>query len=275
MQICENPEKIRQKESYLSTIEVITENEIDLKSTKGIKKYCVFNDLQNFHIFDNFSVDIMHDVNEGVIPFFMNKLLFMIKNKISTLADIQAKVRDFNYGILNKKYKPSKINLEKHNLGQNAKQIYCIMIFLPFILINYRPKLLNIWNAMEKLLQIMQIIYSTCIRKTDIERLKDCIEEHLTFLVNKLNVNLIPKHHIMLHYPSVIHKMGPLIHMWMMRMESKHKVFTDMVKITNNFVNITKTLAHCHQQRLCNKKNIFAVKTDRSKTVYNISKTQN
>lgn len=42
--------------------------------------------------------------------------------------------------------------------------------------------------------------------------------------------------------------MGPLKTMSMMRIESKHKFFTDRAKRTNNFINIAKTLANDHQE---------------------------
>lgn len=41
-----------------------------LGRNSGNKKYCALNDLKYFHTCQNFCVDIMHDLNEGVIPFF-------------------------------------------------------------------------------------------------------------------------------------------------------------------------------------------------------------
>ena len=55
--------------------------------------------------------------------------------------------------------------------------------------------------------------------------------------------NLIPKHHLMIHYSSCIRKVGPFIHMWCMRFEAKHNFF-------KNFKNITKTLVRKHQNQL-------------------------
>lgn len=56
--------------------------------------------------------------------------------------------------------------------------------------------------------------------------------------------NLIPKHHFMIHYPACIRQIGPLVHVWTMRYEAKHKFFKLSIK---NFKNITKSLAKKHQ----------------------------
>lgn len=269
----EIPEKMRRKPDYDLTVAQLNDGPPDLKQTKGVKKYCVFNDLQNFHILKNCSVDVMHDVNEGVIPFFI-KFLFerLIQNKVANAGELQALCRDHNYGWFWKKYKPSLIKFERNNLNQNAMQSYCLMLNLPFILINFRPQLGTEWKAMEYLLQALQILYSTRIQQNDIERLRKLIKEHLSYLI-KMGQSLLPKHHMTTHYPNLIMKMGPLIHSWMMRYESKHKVFTDLVRLTNNYKNLPLSLAKKHQARVCvNISNAFSIKSDVSKTTYDFSK---
>lgn len=54
--------------------------------------------------------------------------------------------------------------------------------------------------------------------------------------------------------------MGPLIHMWAMRVEAKHKVFTNIARSINCFKNITKTLATRHQQLACLDNDLFSDK---------------
>lgn len=44
---------------------------------------------------------------------------------------------------------------------------------------------------------------------------------------------------------------GPLIRMWCMRYEGKHRYFKRWAKIMGNFKNIAKTLAMHHQRNLC------------------------
>lgn len=263
--------QLRDRDNYNNHVSKIDNDHPDLLLTNGVKRFCLLNDLKYFNIFDNVSVDPMHDLLEGVVPFFLRNLFRkMTQNRVLSLSNIQSCIRDFNYGFLHKKYQPSNISLEG-NLGQNAMQLRNIIYFLPFIFNAHIPN--NFQEPLEDLLQIVQIAFSTKIDYSDINRLKLCIEKHLNFLINKLSCELIPKHHFLVHYPHIIEKMGPVIHMWTMRMESKHKVFTDMVHQTSNFKNIPMTLALTHQERLCIIQDAFVNQIEKSATFYKIAES--
>lgn len=200
-------------------------------------------------MFENWSFDLMHDCNEGSIRFFLEELfIFWMQNNTLTADEIQRKIRDFNYGILHSKNKPSLVNFDKKNLGQNASQLYLIMIHMPFIFYGVKDKIAAEWRLCERQLKIMQILYSKKIREADVLKLEKLIEEYLTELKPVLNKPLQPKHHFLTHYPSLIRKMGPPIHGWMMRFEAKHQEFTKMARATQNFQNIPKTLSERHQE---------------------------
>lgn len=270
-------EKMRRTSTYqihVDSLGDIGSKNPDYKLSKGVKKFCVFNRLQNFHIFENSNVDVMHDINEGVIRFFIKFLFEHIRSsKISTFDKLIAMCRDYNYGWCSKKYKPSLIKVDRPNLNQNAMQTHCLMIHLPFLLITLKPKLRPLWRAMECLLQILQILYSTSIRQCDVDRLRILLREHLSFLVDNGAV-LTPKHHMTTHYPNLIKKIGPLIHSWMMRFESKHKMFTDLVHLTYNYQNLPFTLAKRHQARMCTDKfRAFNIRFEPSKTTYEFTKS--
>lgn len=267
-------EKMRNKSTYAAQINAINDTQCpDYKISKGVKKFCVFNRLNNFHIFDNCCVDIMHDMNEGVIRFFIRFLFeHIIKDKIASLNELIALCRDHNYGWFWKKYKPSAIKIDRKDLNQNAMQTYCLMLNLPFILFKRKPKLGQFWRAMECLLQLMQILYSTCIRKCDVDRLRQLLKEHLNFLVEN-GKQVIPKHHMATHYPHLITKIGPLVHSWMMRFECKHKMFTDLVHITNNYRNLPLTLVKRHQAKSCmDRFRAFNIRFELSKTTYDFKR---
>lgn len=274
----EIPRKTRTKQRYTSHLKIIEKNpDCDLQLTKGVKLYCPFNELKYFHVLDNFSIDIMHDVYEGVVPFFLKRFFsILVSSNILNFNRIQAKIRDFDYGTLNKSSHPSDIKLKRHNLGQCATQTYTLIVHIPFIFAEFKCKIPSLWKAMEYLLQILQIIHSVCISEDDIRRLQSCIEKYLSYLTEECQVKLTPKHHNLTHYPTVIRKMGPLIHMWMMRMESKHKSFTDMVKRTNNYKNLPKTLALQHQESVCIQNDLCTLQSNLtySKTTYNIARSE-
>ena len=104
------------------------------------------------------------------------------------------------------------------------------------------------WLLLLILLQIINIIFSPSVTLGMTVLLKHLImEHHELFKQLYPHRNLIPKHHFMIHYPACIRKIGPLLHMWSMRFEAKHKVFKNTLK---NFKNITKSLAKKHQMSI-------------------------
>lgn len=256
----EQPDLMRSKESYKTCVDAAKNftdrgKPIDFKHTKGIKRECIFNCLESFHVLDNITLDVMHDINEGLIPFFLATFFeYLDVANVVKKAEIFRMVRDFNYGFLCNQNKPSPLCFDSSNLGQNASQLYFIMVHLPFIFAEFKAQLNEIWEAVGSLLNVIQIVYSDKICDYDISELNENIKTHYKWLCERFHKALIPKHHIVLHYPNAIKKVGPLKSNWMMRFEAKHKFFTLAAKQTNNFVNIAKTLARKHQEQLCFKK---------------------
>lgn len=58
---------------------------------------------------------------------------------------------------------------------------------------------------------------------------------------------LKPKHHFLLHYPTVIRQSGPPRYYWSFTFESKHKEFKRYANVTNSRVNIPITLSNKYQ----------------------------
>lgn len=277
-QVKVNDEKIRKESTYLALLNNIDPKKEVYIESKGLKKFCIFNQLAVFSIFDNFSIDVMHDLNEGVISFFLVQFFKYLENNTSlTLSAIQTNVRDYPYGRLWTKYKPSPFTIDKDTkkLNQNAMQTYCLMVHLPFIFFAFKTNIPCMWKAMENLLSTMQIVYSNTIRETDIIRLEKHIESHLSFIVTKLKLDLLPKHHFLLHYANFIRASGPPIHSWMMRYESKHKFLNDISKRSSNFNHLSKTLVTRHQMFLCVNVQSFEPNIVPSKTLYDVTKSKN
>lgn len=273
----ENVAMIRTKQLYEKCVEVAEKfiesgQNVDLKSTAGVKRRCPFNDLIYFHSIDNITFDLMHDVNEGAIPFLLTNLFeFMIEKKIMNATEIQTKIRDFNYGELSKRNKPSQLKLDRKNLGQNASQTYCLFINIIFIFASVKDKLEGIWIGVESLLKCCEIIYSKDISEDDINQFTVLLDLHLKCFQELFKTHLRPKQHFLTHYPTAIRKMGPVIFYWMMRVDSKHQFFTHLLHDTNNFVNIAKTLAKKHQALMAYK--LFTISDiERSKTTYDFIK---
>lgn len=257
----EDSSKMRTKDDYEKCMEIIRtsgENH-DSSETKGFKGYCLFNNLKHFHVLDNNSRDLMHDVNEGVLPYLLETLFkYITQHNILSKRQLIGMVRDYNYGRIKKQEKPSSLSFDRSHMGQSASQLYFLFIHIPFILWAHREQLMEIWATIESMLQIMQILYSKEIPEHDVNRLENLIDFHMRKVKELFGVKFIPKYHFLLHYPNVIRKMGPPSTMWMMRYESKHRTLTDIAKKSNNSINLPKTLAYRHQETTPSPSQIFS-----------------
>lgn len=246
--------KYRTKENYAIALDIIeTSRKVDLKETKGIARYCVLNDLKYFHIYDNYNADIMHDICEGVIPFLLKKLFeyCIDKHLITDEQELKNYLFCHDYGVLNSRNIPSSICLARKNLGQNASQQKCLMQNVPYILheFKYDPRLIKVWICVESILQILRIIYDSNIRESNLLKLEAAVSTYLKSIIECFNVvNLTPKHHMMVHYANIIRAVGPLVHMITMRFEMRHKSFTNYARRSNNYINVTKSLAVINQK---------------------------
>ncbi|CAI5668325.1 unnamed protein product [Oreochromis niloticus] len=216
-------------------------------SVFGLKHNSTLNNLQFFHVCHNFSLDIMHDILEGVAQYEIKLLMEYLSENVLSKNDLLSRVYAFDYGYLERKNRPTRINLDSsgNSIGLNSMQTLCLVRNLPLIFGDLLPEGNPNWTLLLLLLQIINIIFSPSLTLGMTIHLKHLIiEHHVLFKQLYPNRNLIPKHHFMIHYPSCIRKIGPLIHTWSMRFEAKHKVFKNTVK---NFKNVTKSLARKHQ----------------------------
>lgn len=221
-----------------------------LPSIYGVKKTCLLNTLQFFHTSDNYAVDIMHDLLEGVVQYEL-KILFLhlIHEKYLTVETLSQRIQGFNYGYVDRKNRPSGLKLdESKDLGLNATQSWCLVRNAPLIFGDVVDRDDRYWSLRLLLIQILNIVFSPIITNGMTYYLKHLIREHHQLFRDLYpDKKLIPKHHLMIHYPQCIRKIGPLIHVWCMRFESKHNFFKRSVR---NFKNITKSLVKEHQKQL-------------------------
>ncbi|XP_039860163.1 uncharacterized protein LOC120716658 [Simochromis diagramma] len=218
-----------------------------LTSSFGIKRKSILNSLKYFNIAENYAVDIMHDILEGVGQYEVKLLFQYLIEYFISKDSLLNRIYAFNYGYMEKKNKPTNINLDRagHGIGLNASQTLCLITNIPLIFGDLVPEDDLHWHLLLLLLHILNIVFSYSITEGMTVYLKHLIiEHHRLFKELYPSNNLIPKHHFMVHYPRCIRKIGPLIHIWTMRFEAKHKFFKDCVK---NFKNLTVSLARKHQ----------------------------
>lgn len=247
--------KLRTIASYDESIDIVNNStKVDFSQTKGVKFFCLLNNLNYFHIMENPTADITHDLNEGTLPKLM-KIFFTlcVNKKIFSFDVLDHLVKYFNYGYLNLANVPSEIVLDKRSINQNASQSICLFRHLPFILHSYQHQkhLKKAWECIQTMLEICEIVYSPDLNETNVIRLEKVTTLHLILFLELFDEPLIPKQHFMLHYAAIIRMVGPLLDMAMIRFEAKHKFFKNIRNATNNFISINETLARKHQEYMC------------------------
>ena len=101
-------------------------------STYGIKRTCILNESRYFHVIGGLEVDIMHDQLEGILPLHVKLLLkqYIRNDKLFTLDELNRRIANFHYGLIDKSNKPSQIKAqilatgnESASLGQRGKYL--------------------------------------------------------------------------------------------------------------------------------------------------------
>lgn len=167
------------------------------------------------------------------------------------LEQLNERIVSFDYGYSNDKNKPSVIlNLRTSEtaIRQTAAQMWCLIQTLPFLLGDLvNPESLY-WQLFLLLREICSIIFAPVVTTGLAVYLKQLIiDHHRLFKELYPERNLIPKHHFMIHYPSMMVLFGPLSKLWCMRFEAKHSPLKRQAHVVCNFKNISKTLAYKNQ----------------------------
>lgn len=89
----ENESLLRNEQNYDSDV-----NLNDFEKT-GVHERSVFNLINGFHICVNYTIDVMHDIIEGVANYVMTGLVTVyIKKKYFTIYELNARIKNFDLG---------------------------------------------------------------------------------------------------------------------------------------------------------------------------------
>lgn len=224
----------------------------------GVKANCIYNQLKDFHITHNYTLDLLHDFGEGVTQLLLNRVFqFCCKGKqaagrnMISLDRLNERIQNFDYGPLDIREKPSEItlgDLDGNKVGQKAYQAFLLFRTLPCLIFDLfiefpSDKTRHIQKIITLHSKILCIVMSTSIHKSDLEEL-DCLYVEFTSLFCALfnNVQNVNKLHYIRHYKDCIKKCGPARFYNTARFEYNHLKFKNKCKVCNCFKNITHTL---------------------------------
>lgn len=118
-----------------------------------------------------------------------------------------------------------KLGEDSNDLGLNAIQSWSLLRNLPLLFGDLVCPNDVHWYVLLPWLQIVNIVFSPMIKGITIFLKHLIAEHHRLFKQLFPKKRLLPKHHFMVHYPTCMLKIGPVLHSWCMRYEAKHNFF--------------------------------------------------
>lgn len=240
----EDVTKLRKKYNYDSHVKF---------RSYGVKENCVWNWLNSFHVYENHTIDIMHDLYEGVYRYDMARIINrLIGESAFTLEYLNARIQYFSYDDSENIPPPIKLDsLKKGVIIMSASEMHCLVKNFRFLIGDLVHTNNEYWALYLLLLEIDEIVTATTISQTSLELLATLVEEHHLLYMKLFKENLKPKHHFLVHYPSVISKIGPPHLLSSMRFEAKHKQFKSSAHAIQSRKNLPYTLSKRHQLKFC------------------------
>lgn len=222
----------------------------------GVKGRCVLSEsLTHFHVVDGYPPDILHDFLEGVVPFELCLCLQdLIKKKYISLETLNQAIKEFPYSFYDKTDKPQPIPktfASKKTIGGNGHENWCLIRLIPLMIGHHVPEGDEAWGVLILLKEVLELVLSPRFTDESLYFLECKLSEHRELLQSAFpDCRLRPKHHYIEHYPYLTKIYGPLIDVWTMRFEGKHKFFKKVIHDTQNFKNVPLTLARRHQKMM-------------------------
>lgn len=195
-------------------------------SQTGIKTRCIWHALNSYHVTENLVCDLMHDFYEGVCHYDLCAILDYLINHVGflNLETLNDCIQNFDYG--DSGDKPSLITADRihhQKLKMSASEMMFFVHHFGLMIGGLVPEHDEVWRLYIVLAKILDIVTAPYVRQQLTEYLSVLIAEHHEIYCRLFNKTLKPKHHFMVHYPRIMNLIGPMINVWSMRFEGKHR----------------------------------------------------
>lgn len=243
---------LRTKEWYQTNLAKLESGEIT-RSECGLKQGgCILNELENFHVTENFALDAMHDIAEGLIPLTIQLVLshyYKTKELGMTIDYINQRIHMFSYGYIDKKNRPSANYTDEmlsrpstYRLKQTASQNLLLLRAFPFLFGHKVTEDCPYMMMIGHLINITRILMSLIISDHMLASLEEHIRlyEELFYAKFKKRIN---KNHHLDHYILCIKRSGNMKQFNCLVFEQKNKALKNQATTCRNFKNICKSLA--------------------------------
>lgn len=218
----------------------------------GIKEESLWRKVIGFDMFKQVSVDIMHDILEGVARYAMVEVLKgLLSKKYFTLEDLNYRISFFNYGP-DSNCKPPQFTETGANIKwkMSAMEAFNFIKYFPCFVSHKVPSEDQHWTFYLSLRKLLELAMTDAVHPEICDELRETVKEFNSLYMILSNSHLKPKFHHLVHYPGVMERLGPLPNLWSMRFEAKHRISKVSARTSCNRINLTKTLAIKHQLQL-------------------------
>ena len=255
--VTRNKELYEQNCSEIKNAET-RKNRQELETEYGINKRSYLNNFKEFDVTEQLPQDIMHTLLEGTVQYELRLLLLhYITSQEFTFSQLNDSIRSFYfpYSEVGDKFGPLSETVfygnERYKLKYNAAQTRLFLRGIPFLLINKVDSGSEYYMFLIEIIKICNIVLAPVISENTIVILSDLIEIHLKRFKNLFpDVNITPKQHYTIHFPSQIRRLGPPVRASCFSFESAHNYFKELAR-KQNFKNLPLSLAKRHQKLEC------------------------
>uniref|UniRef100_A0AC34F5M2 Uncharacterized protein n=1 Tax=Panagrolaimus sp. ES5 TaxID=591445 RepID=A0AC34F5M2_9BILA len=240
-------DRLRTAEEYDEA--ALSEN-LNVRNSWGVKENSAFNDLELFHVQENPSVDLMHDLFQGHIRYLI-PLVFRsfenYENVFNAVAAFPFQGKD-SFNIPRPTQNGDRMKQIK---GMTASTMSTFIRLLPLILADLVQEEGNeVWDLLLLFQKIYDIVMAQHANSVMLENLKLLVQQYLSEF-KRLGGHMTVKPHYMTHYDKMIRMYGPLRFSWSMRYEAKHQPFKQYSNVNRCHKNLPYTLAWKHQAFAC------------------------
>ena len=211
----------------------------------GIMQNCVWNNVMDFHVATNFSIDIMHDLFEGVCRYNFGYMLpYILNQHFLSHETLNFRIKYFNYGQdCNKPVPITQSHLKNKYVVMSASEMKRFVLSACLIFGDLIPIGDPFWELYILMRRITILCLKSIISQNDNHELKELIRKHHALFLKLTGTTLKAKYHNLLHYPLVASIVGPLSQLSTIRFEAKHRPLKQGAQTSSNKINLPYTIA--------------------------------
>lgn len=220
----------------------------------GIANMSAIPDIASSTTLELLSVDLWHDLLEGVCQYDLGSVLKeFLKFPTFTLDVLNKRLEEFTYSeddIQNKPLKITDTQLRDKVIKMSASEMLCMFRNMGLLFGHLVPFGNKHWKLLNLINEIIYLVMTPVVYDWFPDYLASRISEYLSLRRDLFPNTCKPKHHLLVHYPQIMEKLGPLRLFGTIRCESKNRDIKMPSKNSQNRVNNEKNLAIKNQLAL-------------------------